>query len=164
VTRESLVTDAACAIMGTVTRKRTGAASLFEAQRWAAAACGRDPIYGDEPAAHAAGHRAIVTSWLFLPCIAQGVVDPDRLRADGIPVAQGISVPLKASGTMFGGEGSEFTLPIYPGDTITAEPRIAGIVEKAGAKGPFVLTTTETVCTNQPGDVAGNSRSFSISR
>src|SRR5689334_19382729 len=160
--QESLVTEEARAMIGKVTRKRTGTASLLEAQRWAAAVGDRNPIYFDDQAARAAGYRGIVTPPLFLPCIVQGVVDLERLRTDGIPVAQGTSVPLKVSRTMFGGEETEFLLPVYPGDTITAESRIAGIEEKAGSKGPFVLTTSETVYTNQHGEVVGKSRSFSI--
>jgi acyl dehydratase len=58
----------------------------------------------------------------------------------------------------------EFFAPVYPGDTIAAETRVASIEEKEGSKGPFVLTTNETTYTNQDGVVVAKSRTFSIAR
>jgi acyl dehydratase len=164
VVQESLITDEARAMIGVVTRTRTGDVSIKEAQRWAAAVGDRNPIYFDDAAAREAGYRGIDTPPLFLPCVVLGVVDLDHLREDGIARVQGSSIPLKVSRTMFGGEESEFLLPVYPGDTITAETRVADIEQKDGSKGPFVLTTTETVYTNQDGAVVGRSRTFGIAR
>lgn len=162
--QESLVTDEARAMVGMVTRRRTGTVSLMEAQRWAAAVGDRNPIYFDDGAAREAGYRGIVTPPLFLPCVLLGVVDLERLREDGIAIVQGASIPLKVTRTMFGGEENEFLLPVYPGDTITGESRIAAIEEKDGSKGPFVLTTTETIYTNQDGEIVAKNRTFGIAR
>lgn len=162
--RDSLVTDEARAMIGTVTRRQRGVVSLLDAQRWAAAVGDRNPIYFEEEAARTAGYRGIVTPPLFLPHALHGVVDLARLRVDGIPVVKGSSVPLKVSRTMFGGEELEFFLPVYPGDVIDAETRVAAIEEKDGSKGPFVLTTTETTYTNQDGDVVAKGRTFGIAR
>jgi acyl dehydratase len=162
--RESLITDEARAMVGTVTRRQRGVVSLIEAQRWAAAVGDRNPIYFDDEAARAAGYRGIVTPPLFLPHALHGVVDLARLRVDGIPMVRGSSIPLKVSRTMFGGEEVEFLLPVYPGDTIAAETRVASIEEKEGSKGPFVLTTTETTYINQDGDVVARGRTFGIAR
>lgn len=162
--RESLITDEARAMIGVVTRRQRGEVSLMEAQRWAAAVGDRNPIYFDDAAARAVGYRGIVTPPLFLPHALHGVVDLSHLRADGIPVVQGVSVPLKVSRTLFGGEELEFFLPVYPGDTIEAETRVVAIEEKEGSKGPFVLTTTETTYTNQDGDVVAKGRTFGIAR
>jgi acyl dehydratase len=41
--------------------------------------------------------------------------------------------------------------PVYAGDGITAETRLASLEEKTGGSGPFVLMTTETRYTNQSG-------------
>jgi acyl dehydratase len=160
--QESLITDEARAMIGMVTRKRTGVVSLLEAQRWAAAVGDRNPIYFDDEAAKEAGYRGIVTPPLFLPCVTLGIVDLEQLRVDG--AARDARLPLKVSRSMAGGEESEFYAPVYPGDTITTESRIIAIHEKSGSKGPFVLTTTETTYTNQHNEVVGKSRRFGISR
>jgi acyl dehydratase len=162
--RESLITDEARAMIGVVTRRQRGVVSLLEAQRWAAAVGDRNPIYFDDEAARAAGYRSIVTPPLFLPHALHGVVDLSRLRVDGIPMVMGSSIPLRVSRTMFGGEELEFILPVYPGDTVEAETRVAAIEEKEGSRGSFVLTTTETTYTNQDGDVVAKGRTFSIAR
>ena len=162
--RDSFITDEARAMIGTVVRKQTGEVTLKEAQRWAAAVGDRNPIYFDDDAARAAGYRGIVTPPLFLPHALHGVVDLAQLRVDGIPISRGRGIPLTLSRTMFGGEELEFLLPVYPGDTITAETRVAAIDEKTGSKGPFVLTTMETVYTNQEGEAVARSRTFSIAR
>ena len=162
---ESLITDEARAQVGRVTRRATGTADLKEAQRFAAAVGDRNPIYFDDEAARAAGYRGIVTSPMFLPYILNGVVDLTKLREDGIPGGGGGSrLPLKVNRVMFGGEEIEFFEPVYPGDTISAETRVASIEEKEGSKGPFVLTTNETTYTNQDGRVVATSRTFSIAR
>ncbi|MGD9895343.1 MAG: MaoC family dehydratase N-terminal domain-containing protein [Dehalococcoidia bacterium] len=162
--RESLITDEARAMIGAITRRQQGVVSLLEAQRWAAAVGDRNPIYFDDEAARNAGYRGIVTPPLFLPHALHRVVDLARLRVDGIQVVKGSSVPLRVSRTMFGGEETEFFLPIYPGDVIEAETRVAAIEVKEGSKGPFVLTTTETTYTNQDGDIVAKGRTFGIAR
>jgi acyl dehydratase len=162
--RDSLVTDEARAMIGTITGRRAGTVSLKEAQRWAAAVGDRNPIYFDDEAARAAGYRGIVTPPLFLPCVLLGVVHVDELREDGIAAGRRGGIPLKVSRTLHGGEETEFFLPVYPGDTITGESRIAAIEEKEGSRGPFVLTTTETVYTNQDGEVVARGRTFGIAR
>jgi acyl dehydratase len=162
--QESLITDEARAMIGQVTRRATGVVSLKEAQRFAAAVGDRNPIYFDEEAAKAAGYRTTPIPPLFLPHVLHGVVDLATLRADGLPGGGGQRIPLKVSRMMYGGEEVEFYEPVYPGDTITAESRIADIEEKQGSRGPFVLTTNETVYTNQDGRVVAKSRSFSIAR
>jgi acyl dehydratase len=162
--RDSLITDEARAMIGTITGRRTGTVSLKEAQRWAAAVGDRNPIYFDDEAARAAGYRGIVTPPLFLPCVLLGVVHVDELREDGIAAGRRGGIPLKVSRTLHGGEETECFLPVYPGDTITGESRIAAIEEKEGSRGPFVLTTTETVYTNQDGEVVARGRTFGIAR
>ncbi|MBI2761687.1 MAG: MaoC family dehydratase N-terminal domain-containing protein [Chloroflexi bacterium] len=163
--QESLITDEARAQIGKVTRRTTGVVYLKEAQRWAAAVGDRNPIYFDEEAARAAGYEGIPIPPMFLPHVLHGVADLSNLRADGIPGGGGGQrLPLKVNRMMYGGEELEFYEPVYPGDTITAEGRVASIEQKEGSKGPFVLTTNETTYTNQDGRVVGKSRSFSIAR
>ena len=151
-------------MIGTVTRRFSGEVSLKEAQRFAAAVRDRNPIYFDDEAARAAGYRGIVTHPLFLPHALHGVVNLDELREDGIPNAPGVRIPLKVTRSVYGGEEFEFFLPVYPGDVITGETRVAALEQKEGSKGPFVLTTMETTYTNQNGEVVAKSRTFSIAR
>ncbi|MGH2586886.1 MAG: FAS1-like dehydratase domain-containing protein, partial [Dehalococcoidia bacterium] len=123
--QESLITDEARAQIGKVTRRASGVVYLKDAQRWAAAAGDRNPIYFDDDAAKAAGYKGIVTPPMFLPHVLHGVADLSTLREVGIPGGDGgrSRIPLKVSRMVYGGEEFEFFLPVYPGDTITAEGR-----------------------------------------
>jgi acyl dehydratase len=160
---ESLITDEARAQIGQVSRRVSGVVVLREVQRFAAAVGDRNPIYFDDPAARAAGYRGIIAPPLSIPHVVHGVADLAALRVDGIPEG-GRRVPLRVNRMMYGGEEVEFLAPAYPGDTLTAETRLASLEEKEGSRGPFVLSTMETVYTNQDGDVVMKTRSFSIAR
>lgn len=55
---------------------------------------------------------------------------------------------------LHGEQRYSFHAPVAPGDTLTAEPRIAGLEQKSGRSGPFQLVTLETRWHNQRGELA----------
>lgn len=55
---------------------------------------------------------------------------------------------------LHGEQRYSFHAPVVSGDTLTAEPRIAALEEKAGRSGPFQLVTLETRWHNQRGELA----------
>jgi acyl dehydratase len=135
-----------------------------EAERFAHAAGDTNPIYFDDAAARAAGYRARVVPpgllvWAFEPPRAL-----EALRADGLWRDAGPPLRLHVSRVLYGGEEWEYHAPIYSGDTITAETRLASLEEKTGGSGPFVLITTETTYTNQAGEVVAIVRGRRIAR
>ena len=160
---DDLITDEARAQIGKVTRRAQGTVVLKEAQRFAAACADHNPIYFDDDAARAAGYREMVVPPPYVQYAVLGVTDLAQLREDGI-LAGGERLPLKVSRVMYGGDEIEFLEPVYDGDEITAETRVVSIEQKDGSRGPFVLSTNETVFTNQHGVLVAKGRSFSIAR
>lgn len=145
-----------------------------ESQRYALAVGDENPVYFDEEAAKAAGHRTIVAPPTF---VTHAVVPPrpnDRLRTDGLWRTDD-GVRLEVSRMMFGGEEWDFLEPVCVGDTITAETRLADLDQKEGSKGPFVRVVRETTFTRlddptgpghgtDAGTVVARSRQIGIAR
>lgn len=134
-----------------------------ESQRYAMAVGDENPVYFDETAAQAAGHRTIIAPPTF---ITHAIVPPrpnDDLREDGL-WRDGGGVRLEVKRMMFGGEEWDFLEPVCVDDSITAETRLADVDEKSGSKGPFVRVVRETTFTNQSGTVVARSRQIGIAR
>ncbi len=158
-----MVTPEAKAMIGQEVGRNTGVVYQKEAQRWAAAVGDLNPRYLDPEVAKEQGFTDTPIPPLFLSQVMQGVTLRHTLRPDGIPSRGGGDIPLRnADRRMAGGEEYEFLEPIYPGDTLTSESRIANIEEKTGRSGRFVLVTRETTYTNQDGVVVARTRSSMI--
>ncbi|MGI9597777.1 MAG: FAS1-like dehydratase domain-containing protein [Acidimicrobiales bacterium] len=134
-----------------------------ESQRYALAVGDNNPVYFDEAAAVAAGHRTIIAPPTF---VTHAIVPPranEQLREDGL-WKDGQGVRLEVGRMMFGGEEWDFLEPACVGDSITAETRLADLDQKDGSKGPFVRVVRETTFTNQSGAVVARSRQIGIAR
>lgn len=137
-----------------------------ESQRYALAVGDENPVYFDEGAARAAGHRTLIAPPTF---VTHAIVPPrpnDMLRTDGL-WRTGDGVRLEVSRMMFGGEEWDFLEPVCVGDTITAETRLADLDQKEGSKGPFVRVVRETTFTRHDGDdrvTVARSRQIGIAR
>jgi len=161
---ESLVTPEARAMVGREVGSQSGVVDRKQAQRFAAAVGDHNPLYFDDEAARAAGYRGVIAPPLFLPHVTQGVTRLDALREDGVPRQGGADIPLGAARLMAGGEEYEFFAPLHAGDCITARTRIAGIDEKSGRSGPFVLVRMATEYTNQDGTLVARGEFSFIAR
>ena len=135
-----------------------------DAERFAFAAGDENPIYLDDAAARAAGHRTRVVPPGFLVWALEPPRPLGALREDGLWRDTGTPVPLKVKRVLYGGEAWEYVASVHPGDTITAETRLASLEEKTGGSGPFVLMTTETTYTNQASEVVAIVRGQRIAR
>jgi acyl dehydratase len=161
---DALVPPDAAALIGTVTSgPTTVVVTAREAQRYAQAVDDLNPVYFDEAAAVAAGHRTLVAPPTFLDhAVVRGRAVAD-LRTDGMFADRdGPALPMKR--VMFGGQEWEWFAPVHVGDTITAVQRLRAIEEKQGSKGPFAVVTWETTFTNQAGDEVARARLQGISR
>jgi len=134
------------------------------AEHFAYAADDRNPIYFDDAAARAAGYARRVVPPGFLVWAFEPPRPLEALRADGLPRASGTPVRLHAKRVLYGGEEWDYHAPVYPGDIVTAETRLASLEEKSGGSGPFVLTTVETTYTNQAGEIVAVVRGKRIAR
>lgn len=134
-----------------------------ESQRYALAVGDNNPVYFDEAAARAAGHRTIIAPPTF---VTHAIVPPranEQLREDGL-WKDNHGVRLEVKRMMFGGEEWDFLEPACVGDSVTAETRLADVDQKVGSKGPFVRVVRETTFTNQQGAVIARSRQIGIAR
>lgn len=161
---ESLIPDETRAQVGaTVAGPVSVRIDARESQRYALAVGDENPVYFDEGAAQAAGHRTIIAPPTF---ITHAIVRPRalaELRVDGL-WDEPSRVRLDVERIMFGGEEWDFVEPVCVGDTITAETRLADLDQKEGSKGPFVRVVRETTFINQTGAVVARSRQVGIAR
>ena len=162
---ETLIPDATRAMVGKpLSEPVTATITAKEAQRYAMAAGDLNPLYLDEAAARAAGHRTTLVPPLFLSWALNAVRPIEFVRSDGLYRGEGQRLTMNVKRVMFGGEDWEFLAPIYAGDTITSQTFLQSLDEKSGASGPFVLQVTETRHTNQAGVVVAKVLGRSIAR
>lgn len=135
-----------------------------DAERFAYAAGDTNPIYFDDEAARVAGYPRRVVPPGFLVWAFEAPRPLEALRADGLPRSSGQPIRLHAKRVLYGGEEWDYLGALHPGDTITAETRLASLEEKRGGSGPFVLTTVETTYTNQDGEAVAVVRAKRIAR
>jgi acyl dehydratase len=135
-----------------------------DAERFAHAAGDENPIYLDDAAARAAGYERQVVPPGFL---VWALVPPRPLTAlanDGLWREGGPPLRLRVARILYAGEEWEYRAPVYAGDTVRAETRLASLEEKTGGAGPFVLMTVETTYTNQAHEVVAILRGRRIAR
>jgi hydroxyacyl-ACP dehydratase HTD2-like protein with hotdog domain len=141
---DSLVPAEARALIGQVQDERSGVVDKKEFQRWA-------------------GYRDVIRPPLFLSQVTSGVTLLDSLRPDGTLANSGPALPLPPR-RMAGGAETFYYLPVYPGDVLTSQRKLADIAEKHGRSGRFVLVTSEVEYRNQDGALVAKSRSSMIAR
>lgn len=73
-------------------------------------------------------------------------------------------LPLNSTSRVRGGDELEILSSIYDGDVIQANTKIIDMVEKEGKKGSMAIIKTETVYTNQRGEVVMIGRTEVIRR
>lgn len=164
----SLIPDTTRALIGqSLVEPVTVVVEARETQRYAHAVGDVNPLYFDEAAAHAAGHRALLAPPTY---VTHARVQPrglDELREDGLYVFED-GVVLDVERMMFGGEEWDFLEPVYVGDRITADTRLLDLDEKSGSKGPFVRVVRETTFTRTDDDgssvLVARSRQIGIAR
>jgi acyl dehydratase len=140
-------------LIGLETRPRSAVVEMGQLKFFARATGESDPIYFDEAAAKAAGHRALPAPPTFLFCLE--TMAPAR---DGVMAKLGIDI-----GRVLHGE-QQFTTGklIYAGDTITMTTRIADMYDKKGGALDFIVQDTRAV--NQDGESVGTSRTIIVVR
>jgi hydroxyacyl-ACP dehydratase HTD2-like protein with hotdog domain len=86
---------------------------------------------------------------LFFHAACRPIVAEAALREDGQYAFLGVAGVEGA--TMSGGMRFEILAPVYLGDVLRVEERLASIEEKQGRSGPLVITTTLAEYRNQSG-------------
>ncbi len=114
-----------------------------------------DPIFFDEQAAKALGHRGIVAPPGFLGHL---VLKPGA-RARG-PEESGLNVPYKR--VLNGGTDIEYLADVCAGDRLTAATKISDMAEREGKVGPMLIVSTETTFRNAQGQTVAIMRGSAI--
>lgn len=123
------------------------APTTFEVERgkireFAAATGDPNPIYRDKAAAQAAGYADIPAPPTFGTVVGFWALGKEKQSAElGFPVV----------GVLHGEEEYTYLAPIYPGDVLSGQQKIASIVDKKGSMGSMQIVTLETIYTNQDG-------------
>ncbi len=155
---ESVITDEMRAIIG-----KEGAATTLEVEnggcRMFARSVGHtDPIFYDEDAAKAAGHRGIVAPPGYL---GTPVFNPSRgERSPAETAGSGYSIPYKR--VLNGGTDYEYLDTVCAGDLLTARTKITDFAERTGSIGPMLITSRQTTFTNQDGKVVAKMQGRTI--
>ncbi|HEY7346699.1 MAG TPA: MaoC family dehydratase N-terminal domain-containing protein [Ktedonobacterales bacterium] len=122
-----------------------------DAIRQFADAVGDDtPIFHDEAAARAAGHPALVAPPTFVTRFRQFVgalpIDPIKMRL------------------LHGEEEYTYTRPLYAGDTLTIQTRVAEVRQRPGKDGTMTFVTLETTGKDASGAHVYTGRTLAILR
>lgn len=112
-----------------------------------------DPIYTDEAAAQAAGHRALPAPPTFTMVL-------DMEGTEQLPVLD--LLDLDIARILHGSQEFQYFQPIYAGDRITVAARIADIFDKKGGALDFVVM--EQDYTNQDGQLVVRATSTLVHR
>ena len=112
-------------------------------------------LYFDEEYAKSKGHRALVSPPGYF---GTAIWDPREPQGMG---ARLFESPFKRN--LNGGTEVEPLAHIYAGDILTAVTSVANLEGTGGRLGPMLIATSETVYTNQQGEVVAKTRGTGIS-
>jgi len=112
-----------------------------------------DPVYSDESAARAAGHRSLPVPPTFLFCL-----EIDAFDSIGTARLTG----LEASRILHGEQQFVYHAMAYAGDTLTFDVTVADVYEKKGGALDFLVKDTRV--TNQDGVHVADLRAIVVQR
>ena len=113
-----------------------------------------NPIYTDEVAAKAAGHRSLPVPPTYYFCL-QMLDEPD-------PTAWVVNLGINLQYILHGDQSFEYLGMAYAGDTLTLESTIADIYDKKGGALEFVVS--QTTVTNQDGKLVARMKQTLVVR
>ena len=150
--KESLITEAARAMIGVETEPVKGTVYEKEIRRFCYAVGDLNPAYLGERVDNGSQSGDVAAPPMFYDIPTVKEYPLDMLKEDGLPQG-GPSLPLKTTRSMAGGKEVEFFKQMRPGDTITRIGKMVDIYEKEGRSGPLVFTVFENKYTNQDGEL-----------
>ncbi len=148
---ESLITDEMRAAIGKESEPWTCEVDKTQVRMFARSVGHTDPVFYDEEEAKKAGYRSLPAppGYLGTPVYIPGESDPTSGRRRGQQTMPEPARPLNRR--LNGGTEIEYLGDICAGDTLTARSHVSSVEERTGSIGQMLITTTETVYTNQDG-------------
>jgi acyl dehydratase len=160
---DSLITDEARAWIGRDLPAESVTVTAREIWRYCVGTGDLNPLFHDAEVAARGPYGGIVAPPLYALNATRRVVPEAALQPDG-QYAEEFAAPVRATRTLAGGIEIRFGVPVRPGDTLTARPKVVDLYEKVGRSGPLVFQITKTTVTNQRDEVVLVSRSTLIIR
>ncbi|CAD5106183.1 MaoC family dehydratase N-terminal domain-containing protein [Zestomonas carbonaria] len=112
-----------------------------------------DPVYTDEAAARAAGHKSLPVPPTFLFCLAgEGLDIVEQMRVYGFDLGR----------ILHAEQSFTYHKPAVAGDTLTFDSKVVDVYEKAGGRLQFVVN--ETRVSNQDGEHVADLRCSLVQR
>ena len=146
---ESLITDEMRATIGQESSPTTLEVDKTSVRMFARAVGYTDPMYYDEEAAKAAGHKSLPAppGYLGTPVFKPGGASRGPSSQNGPQPSRPLNRILN------GGTEIEYFGPIVAGDTLISTSHTAAFEERQGSIGQMLITTSKTVYKNPAGDV-----------
>lgn len=140
------VSDEARARVGTVIERSTGdPVSLRHLREYLIGTDDHESFYD------LASDGPVITPPLFFFAAMREVVYESELYEDGQHKTTGVAGI--TGRTLEGGTAYKLHHPLYVGDVLTMEKKLASIEEKNGRSGPMAVVVTDSTFTNQHGDL-----------
>lgn len=153
------LTDEMKAAVGSTGPPSTSEVTTTDIRLFARAVGYRSPIYYDEEEAKQQGHRALPAPPGYY---GRAVPNPTRDRAAAQPRAGQVQSPFKRN--LNGGSEVEPLRQVYAGDVLTSVTTLIDLqIVPSRAYGQMMIRTSETVITNQDGEVVARTRGTGIS-
>ncbi len=140
-------------LIGSETEMRSVEVEKGRLEFFAEATGETNPVYFDEQAAKAAGHRSLPAPPTFLFCLESLAAGPDGIMA---------RLGLDIGRILHGEQRFQYGKAIYAGDRIALKTRISDIYSRKGGLLDFIVQ--ETTATNQNGEGVGVSRTVIVVR
>jgi acyl dehydratase len=157
---ESLITDEMRAAIGKESEPWTCEVDRIQVRMFARAVGHTAPVFYDEEAAKQAGYRSLLAPPGYL---GTPVFDPNKSDATSGRRAQLLPQPRRPlNRRLNGGTEIEYFADICAGDVLKARSRLASVDERTGSIGQMLITTTETIYTNQHGETVAIMRGTGI--
>ena len=112
-----------------------------------------DPIYSDEAAAKAAGHKAVPVPPTFLQALTND--DPEK---GGLLKLINVDIGL----ILHGEQHYDYLAPVFVGDKITCQQKVVDIYDKKGGALWFIVS--ETSLTNETGKMVAKATGITVVR
>ena len=165
---ESLISESMRAEIGVEGAPRSFVVEAGHIRHFATAIEDTNPLYSDDAYARSTPYGGIIAPPTFFRATGYALPGPGGRRAapQGPPAQArpGAGGPPAGGTGLDGGSEWEFVQPIRPGDVITAVSKLVDLQERQGRAGAMIIRRTETVYTNQLGEVVAKGWGTSLTQ
>ena len=163
---ESMISEEMRAEIGVEGAPRSFVIEAGHIRHFATAIEDANPIYADEAYARNTPYGGVIAPPTFFRATGYALPGPGSRRAAAPqgPAARQAGGPPAGGTGLDGGSEWEFFKPVRPGDVITAVSKLVDLQERQGRAGAMIIRRTETVYTNQLGELVAKGWGTSLTQ